>query len=142
MITSFRNKYFFLSNFYEAPIIFDNVRYRNNEAAFQAQKCIDPEDRKKFSELDPTTAKKMGRKIKLRSDWEDVKVGLMRKIVFAKFTQHPNLTVELLNTKDEELVEGNNWGDKVWGQVNGEGQNLLGKILMEVRDEIRLKVRG
>ena len=142
MITSFRNKYFFLSNFYEAPIIFDNVRYRNNEAAFQAQKCIDPEDRKKFSELDPTTAKKMGRKIKLRSDWEDVKVGLMRKIVFAKFTQHPNLTVELLNTKDEELVEGNSWGDKVWGQVNGEGQNLLGKILMEVRDEIRLKVRG
>lgn len=142
MITSFRNKYFFLSNFYEAPIIFDNVRYRNNEAAFQAQKCIDPEDRKKFSELDPATAKKMGRKIKLRSDWEDVKVGLMRKIVFAKFTQHPNLTVELLNTKDEELVEGNNWGDKVWGQVNGEGQNLLGKILMEVRDEIRLKVRG
>lgn len=142
MITSFRNKYFFLSNFYEAPIIFDNVRYRNNEAAFQAQKCIDPEDRKKFSELDPATAKKMGRKIKLRSDWEDVKVSLMRKIVFAKFTQHPNLTVELLNTKDEELVEGNNWGDKVWGQVNGEGQNLLGKILMEVRDEIRLKVRG
>ena len=140
MINSFRNKYFFLSNFYEAPIIFDDVRYRNNEAAFQAQKCIDPEDRKKFSELDPSTAKKMGRKIKLRSDWEDVKVDLMQKIVFAKFTQHPNLTIELLNTKDEELVEGNDWGDKIWGQVNGEGQNLLGKILMKVRDEIRLKV--
>lgn len=142
MISSFRDKYFFLSNFYKAPVIFDGVRYENNEAAFQAQKCMNPEDRKAFSEVDPSTAKKMGRKVQLRPDWEDVKVGLMKKIVFAKFTQNPNLALNLLDTKDEELVEGNDWGDKIWGKVNGDGQNLLGQILMEVREEIRLKVRG
>ena len=142
MITSFRNKYFFLSNFYKAPVIFDGIRYDNNEAAFQAQKCINPEERKMFSGMDPSTAKKMGRKIKLRPDWEDVKVDLMRKIVFAKFTQNPNLAFQLLDTNNEELVEGNDWGDKIWGKVNGDGQNLLGQILMEVREEIRLKVRG
>lgn len=141
MITSFKDKYFFLSNFYEVPVIFDGIKYQNNEAAFQAQKCIDPKERSKFSELNPSEAKKLGRKIELRSDWEDVKVDIMRKIVFAKFTQNPDLTLELLNTKDEELVEGNNWNDKIWGKVNGEGQNLLGKILMEVREEIRSKVR-
>lgn len=141
MITSFKDKYFFLSNFYEVPVIFDGIKYQNNEAAFQAQKCIDPKERSKFSELNPSEAKKLGRKIELRSDWEDVKVDLMKKIVFAKFTQNPDLTLELLNTKDEELVEGNNWNDKIWGKVNGEGQNLLGKILMEVREEIRSKVR-
>ena len=139
MIDSFRNEYFFLSNFYTAPVIFDGIRYENNEAAFQAQKCIDVAERKKFSNLDPSAAKKLGRKVKLRSDWEDVKVDLMRKIVFAKFTQNPNLTVDLLNTKDEELIEGNNWGDRIWGQVNGEGQNLLGKILMEVRSNLKDK---
>lgn len=139
MIDSFRNEYFFLSNFYEAPVIFDNIRYRNNEAAFQAQKCIYINERKKFSELDPSAAKKLGRRVKLRPDWEDVKVDLMRKIVFAKFTQNPNLTVDLLNTKDEELIEGNTWGDRIWGQVNGEGQNLLGKILMEVRSNLKDK---
>lgn len=141
MITSFRDKYFFLSNFYEVPVIFDGIKYQNNEAAFQAQKCIDPKERLQFSELNPSEAKKLGRRVELRSDWEDVKVDLMRKIVFAKFTQNPDLTLELLNTKDEELVEGNNWNDKIWGKVNGEGQNLLGKILMEVREEIRSKVR-
>ena len=141
MITSFKDKYFFLSNFYEVPVIFDGIKYQNNEAAFQAQKCIDPKERSKFSELNPSEAKKLGRKIELRSDWEDVKVDLMKKIVFAKFTQNPDLTLELLNTKDEELVEGNNWNDKIWGKVNGEGQNLLGKILMEVREYIRFKVR-
>lgn len=139
MINSFRNEYFFLSNFYEAPVIFDGIRYKNNEAAFQAQKCLDINERKKFSELDPSAAKKLGRRVKLRPDWEDVKVDLMRKIVFAKFTQNPDLTVDLLNTKDEELVEGNNWGDRIWGQVNGEGQNLLGKILMEVRSNLKNK---
>lgn len=141
MINEFRDKYFFLSNFYMAPVIFDGIRYENNEAAFQAQKCIDPTERKMFSSMNPSDAKKIGRHIKLRADWEDVKVDLMSKIVYAKFTQNPYLAAQLLDTKDEELVEGNTWGDKIWGKVNGEGQNLLGQILMEVREEIKLKVR-
>ena len=142
MISEFRDKYFFLSNFYKAPVIFDVVRYDNNEAAFQAQKCLNPEERKMFSGMNPSDAKKMGRRVKLRPDWEDVKVDLMSKIVYAKFTQNPYLATQLLDTKDEELVEGNDWGDKIWGKVNGEGQNLLGQILMETREQIKEKVRG
>ena len=139
MINSFRGKYFFLSNFYEIPVIFDGIRYQSSEAAFQAQKCADYEDRKAFANMTPDESKKAGRKCNLRSDWEDVKVDLMKKIVYSKFTQNPYLAYGLLATGNEELIEGNTWGDKIWGQVNGEGQNLLGKILMEVREEIRNK---
>ena len=63
----------------------------------------------------------------------------MKKILYSKFAQNPYLAYGLLATGNEELIEGNTWGDKIWGQVNGEGQNLLGKILMEVREEIRNK---
>ena len=136
MIDTFRGDYFFLSNFYEAPVIFDGIRYCNNEAAFQAQKCINVEDRKAFSTMNPSEAKKAGRKVILRSDWEIVKVDLMYKIVKAKFAQNIDLALKLAATNNEELVEGNTWGDKIWGKVNGEGQNLLGKILMDIRDNI------
>lgn len=137
MINSFRGDYFFLSNFYEAPVIFEGIRYNNNEAAFQAQKCINIEDRKAFSTMNPSEAKKAGRKVKLRSDWEEVKVDLMYKIVRAKFLQNPQLGLKLFETKNEHLEEGNDWGDKIWGTVNGEGQNLLGKILMNIRDDMK-----
>lgn len=137
MINSFRGDYFFLSNFYEAPVIFEGIRYNNNEAAFQAQKCINIEDRKAFSIMNPSEAKKAGRKVKLRSDWEEVKVDLMYKIVRAKFLQNPQLGLKLFETKNEHLEEGNDWGDKIWGTVNGEGQNLLGKILMNIRDDMK-----
>lgn len=137
MITSFRNKYFFLSNFYEAPVIFDGIRYNNNEAAFQAQKCINVEDRKNFSKMSPSEAKKAGLSLKLRPDWEEVKVDIMYKIVRAKFSQNPQLGLKLFETSDEYLEEGNDWGDKTWGTVNGEGQNLLGKILMDIRDDMK-----
>lgn len=136
MIDTFKGDYFFLSNFYEAPVIFDGIRYCNNEAAFQAQKCINAEDRKAFSTMNPSEAKKAGRKVILRSDWEIVKVDLMYKIVKAKFAQNIDLALKLAATNNEELVEGNTWGDKIWGKVNGEGQNLLGKILMDIRDNI------
>lgn len=137
MISSFRDKYFFLSNFYKAPVIFDGIRYENNEAAFQAQKCIKVEDRKNFSKMNPSEAKKAGRSVKLRPDWEDVKVDIMYKIVRAKFLQNPQLGLKLFETGDEYLEEGNDWGDKTWGTVNGEGQNLLGKILMNIRDDMK-----
>ena len=136
MIDTFRGDYFFLSTFYVAPVIFVGIRYCNNEAAFQAQKCINAEDRKAFSTMNPSEAKKAGRKVILRSDWEIVKVDLMYKIVKAKFAQNIDLALKLAATNNEELVEGNTWGDKIWGKVNGEGQNLLGKILMDIRDNI------
>ena len=139
MIDSFRGPTFFLSNYYEAPVIFEGIRYGSSEAAFQAQKRANYEDRKAFANMTPDESKKAGRSGELRPDWEDVKVDLMKQIVYHKFMQNPALAVRLLETGDEELVEGNTWGDRIWGKVDGEGQNLLGKILMEVREEIRNK---
>ena len=136
MINHFRNENFYLSNFYECSITYDGLTYQNNEAAFQAQKCINDNDKKQFCNLKPGEAKHLGRKVSLRQDWEQVKVKIMHDIVFAKFTQHPDLRDKLLNTQDMYLEEGNNWGDRIWGTVNGQGQNLLGQILMQVREEL------
>ena len=137
MINEFRGKYYFLSNFFEIPVTWDGITYRNNEAAFQAQKSLSIEKRKEFSQLSPNEAKRLGRRIFLRRDWERVKDGIMLEIVRAKFNQNPTLAKALIDTKDYYLEEGNNWGDKVWGTVNGEGENNLGKILMRVREELR-----
>lgn len=136
-IDSFTGKYEFLSNFYVAPVIFEGLTYNNNEAAFQAQKCIDPKDRSKFTKLNPTEAKKLGREIQLRKDWEQIKIQVMRGVVEAKFTQNPELAWKLLDTGDTYLEEGNTWGDRIWGTVDGQGANILGKILMVVRENLR-----
>lgn len=138
-IDNFRDEYFFLSNFYSAPVTFDGITYQNNEAAFQAQKCINPSDKHAYAAVSPSVAKRMGRSEKLRPDWESVKVGLMSEIVMAKFSQNPDLAKKLLETQDAYLEEGNDWGDRIWGTVNGIGRNLLGQILMDARDKLREK---
>ena len=137
MINSFRAENYFLSNFYEKPLTYDGITYQNSEAAFQAQKTTDIDVRRQFADLDPYNAKKMGRKLSLRPDWEQVKVQVMYEVVSAKFSQNPDLKEMLIATGDQELIEGNDWGDRIWGQVDGNGQNLLGKILMRVRDELK-----
>ena len=132
-INSFRGEYFFLSNFYEAPVTYKGLTYSNNEAAFQAQKCLTEEEKKLFTKVSPSEAKRMGRRVKLRPDWEIVKENEMRNIVKAKFEQNPYIAEKLLATGDAYLEEGNTWGDRTWGTVNGVGRNLLGNILMDIR---------
>lgn len=134
MINSFKGDNFFLSNFFSAPVTYEGLTYRNNEAAFQAAKTF--VNREEFITLDPLSAKKLGRQIELREDWEEVKNKIMYDICLAKFIQNPSLREKLIATGNEELVEGNTWGDKIWGVVNGEGENRLGKILMKVREEL------
>lgn len=135
MIESFRDEYFFLSNFYPVEIKLDGIVYPNAETAFQAQKTLDVEERRKFSMLkNPVQAKRLGRKVKLRDDWEEVKLDIMTEIVSQKFLQNPYLLEKLIATGNEELVEGNKWGDRFWGVCKGKGQNNLGKILMKIRD--------
>jgi hypothetical protein len=137
MITTFKGRNFYLSNYFTAPVRYDGITYQNNEAAFQAQKCINPRDRMAFVGLPPNRAKAMGRRVKLRKDWEDVKNRIMYEICLAKFVQHKGLREALLSTKDEELIEGNTWNDTYWGVCNGKGFNMLGKTLMRVRSELR-----
>jgi len=136
MINRFKGEYFYLSNFYEAPVEYDGILYQNNEAAFQAQKTLDVNVRKEFAKLGPADAKNKGLALKLRADWEQVKEQLMYEICKAKFEQNPELAFKLQMTGLRPLEEGNTWGDKEWGTVNGEGNNKLGKILMRIRDEL------
>lgn len=134
VIDEFRDENFFLSNFYICKVKIDGIEYSSSEAAFQAQKCVNPEEKKKFIDMTPTQAKRYGKKVELRPDWEDVKISIMKEIVSQKFLQNPTLLEKLMATGDKELIEGNHWRDYFWGVCNGKGKNNLGKILMEVRE--------
>ena len=138
-INDFHGQYFFLSNFHEVPLVWEGLTYLNSEAAFQAAKVLTTEERLPFTTLPASKAKRRGRQVPLRTDWEDVKTGVMESIVRAKFTQHPDLAQQLLATGDAILVEGNTWGDVCWGVDlrTGKGENRLGVILMRIRDELR-----
>ena len=133
--------YAFMSNFYEAEVAYGGLTYGSAEAAFQAQKCMTEDEKLPFTQVRPSRSKGMGRRVKLRPDWEEVKVGIMEEIVRAKFDQHPELAERLLATGDKQLIEGNTWGDTCWGvdTRTGQGENHLGKILMKIREELRSK---
>lgn len=131
----FRNEYFFLSNFYGSPItikIADHTyTFRNAEAAFQACKC--PERAGEFVHLSGKEAKRLGRRVLLRSGWNDIRIPVMQGILAAKFGQNPDLMEKLLSVKGP-ITEENTWGDTFWGICNGKGENHLGKLLTELRD--------
>ena len=132
----FKGKYYFLSNMYPCDIVakIDEKKFKFScvEAAFQASKC--PNRSSEFVSLNGYEAKKLGKKVELRNDWNEIKVGLMKELVKQKFS-NPDLLTKLKSVTDE-IVETNNWGDTFWGKCYGKGQNILGKILMEIRDEV------
>lgn len=137
IIDRFDGDYRFLSNFHNCPVEYQGITYANSEAAFQAAKCTSDAEKMRFARMSPGTAKHEGRHVQLRPDWEEVKDTVMLEIVRAKFTQNQGLAEKLLDTGDAELIEGNYWKDFYWGVCYGKGQNKLGKILMQVRREIR-----
>lgn len=131
------------SNFYECDVTYGGITYKSSEAAWQAQKTLDEEIRLKFAGYTPAGSKQMGRRVDLRSDWEDVKYQLMVDVCYAKFSQNEDLKKLLLSTENAELVENTTgWHDNIWGNcdcpkcLNKVGKNLLGKALMEVRSKI------
>ena len=134
-IDKFRDKYHFLSNMYECEIEYNGNTYHSSEAAFQAQKDLNGSHEFTFI-TNPVEAKHKGRTVKLRSDWEDVKLSIMEEIVRCKFTQNKELGEKLVETGNKILVEGNDWNDTYWGVCNHKGYNHLGKILEKVRREI------
>ncbi len=133
-------KYACFSNFYPCDISFEGISYSSTEAVWQSLKTLDPDIRKRFSTYTAAGAKRMGRRVALRPDWEEVKYDLMVKVCYEKFTQNTDLGEILLSTKDEEIVENTTgWHDNIWGNCecercrNKPGKNLLGKALMDVR---------
>ena len=140
-ITSFRNEYMFLSNFYPVQVKLDGKTYPSVEAAFQAAKTLDPLERVPFETMGPEAAKRAGRKLTLRPDWEDAKDGIMLALLRSKFSD-PELRDRLVKLGMVTLVEGNTWHDNYWGNCTCpkcggiKGQNKLGKLLMQVKHEL------
>jgi ribA/ribD-fused uncharacterized protein len=120
----------FLSNFY---------RHGNwtVEHHYQAAKTDDPVWAASIlTAPTPLQAKRLGRKAPMRPTWEEEKVAVMLALLRVKFLW-PDLAQKLIDTGDAYLVEGNTWGDHFWGVCNGKGQNHLGHLLMQVREELR-----
>lgn len=138
--TKFRGTVF--SNFSAVPhgVTLDGVTYPTVEHAYQAAKTLDLEKRAVIRSLGKAgDAKKAGRKLKIRDDWEDVKVGVMRALLIQKFRPGSWEAGQLLATRDEELIEVNTWGDRFWGECpRGMGENQLGKLLMEIRATLQV----
>jgi len=141
-IRSFRGEYNFLSNFYPCTVVHDGKVYPSLEAAFQAAKCNDLRERDRFQRLEPAAAKKIGKQVAIRSDWEAVKLSILKELVRIKFISEPHLLSLLLSTGDAYLSEDNMWHDNFYGNCTCArcrditGLNYLGHTLMSLRDQI------
>lgn len=133
----FRKEFYFLSNMCPAPVTIkfngETLRFSCAESLYQAMKC--PSRIHEFVPLDGYAAKRLGKTVTLRQDWNAVRIPLMRDILAAKFGQNPALR-ERLKHLSGVIVEDNTWGDTFWGVCNGQGNNMLGKLLMELRDRL------
>lgn len=137
-ISEFQGEYRFLSNFWTAKVVFEGITYPTAEHAYQSAKTLDMNERRRIAALSMASdAKREGRALPLRADWEQVKFDVMERVVRDKFTRNAELKNKLLATGDAYIEEGNTWGDRVWGVYEGQGENRLGKILMKVREELR-----
>ena len=146
-IESFDGEYAFLSNFYPSKITcLDEIQYPTVEHAFQAMKTKDISERLMIAAADtPGKAKRLGRCVTLREDWEGCKDDMMYFFVYQKFSNNSHLRLKLIATGDLELVEGNYWHDNYWGNCTCEkcknipGKNQLGQTLMRVRKALMLE---
>jgi ribA/ribD-fused uncharacterized protein len=140
VISSFQGSYRFLSNFWgvEGGV----YGFPTNEHFFQAMKNTDPQYRAHIKTLrSAAEAKRAGRRVKLREDWNDISLDVMLSGLRAKFAPGSKLAEQLLATGDAVLEEGNHWHDNFWGICHcsscSGGLNHLGRLLMQVRAELR-----
>jgi len=140
-IDRFIGSYFFLSNFYPCKIKWNEKVWPSSEHIYQAEKTLS-DGWKELIRLanTPGNAKHMGKMVPLVSNWEEKKISVMKDILRAKF-KDMYLGHALHETGDKILIEGNEWHDNFWGICscekckNKNGQNMLGKLLMELREE-------
>lgn len=138
-IYGFFDKNHFLSNFHPSPVTLDGELYPTVEHAYQAAKTFDPAERERIRTAPhPGQAKKLGRRVSLRADWDSAKIAVMLKLLRQKFAD-VDLRAKLMDTKDLYLEETNYWNDRYWGCCpQGNGKNMLGKMLMYIRDNEEL----
>lgn len=145
IIQKFQGKYFFLSNFFLCPILYKGKAYPSAEYLFQALKTKN-KDAREVIRLAPTPAraKRLGRHVKLRPDWEKIKDDVMFQVLIFKFAQNHDLQSLLKKTAGYDLEEGNMWHDQYWGScrckkhIDVQGRNQLGKALMKLRNQLLL----
>lgn len=131
----------FLSNFWPAAVVLDGHRYPSVEHAYQAAKSLDFRQRLQIRCLPtPGAAKRAGKTVSMRPDWETVKLFVMEDLLRQKFSRAP-LQGLLIGTSPLQLVEVNTWGDVYWGVCRGKGQNHLGRLLMQIREELRASIK-
>lgn len=136
MIDAFFGEYRFLSNFWPCVVRLDSVPYLSVEAAYQAAKTDDKQAREILRRCySASQAKRFGRTVKLRADWDKVKLAVMEDLLRQKFSD-TDLRQKLLDTGEEELVEGNTWNDTFWGRCGGVGENHLGRLLLKIRSDL------
>lgn len=138
VINSFNGEYRFLSNFWPCTVIYECLEFNCVEAAFVAAKTTDIEKRRHIQALkSPGECKKFGRKIELRENWDKIKIEIMNDLLKQKFAKGSQLGDMLVKTRDMHLIEGNTLGDTFCGVCYGVGQNVLGLMLMEIRNSIK-----
>lgn len=144
VINDFRGDNEFLSNLYPSILIVDGEAYSTVEHAFQAAKTNDPVLKAQIRDAaSAREAKKLGRNVTLIHDWDNIKMDVMASLIKQKFNEHLDLKLRLLLTGNKELIQGNTWKDRFWGQdQNGVGDNHLGKILTSVRTALHAAEGG
>ena len=131
-IESFSGDYRWLSNFHPCKIKYGGLVYPSVEHAYQAAKAP-PDGRTAFLGITASQAKHLGRRKACVPDWDNWKVSIMRELLQIKFAPDTPLAKKLIATAPAKLVEGNYWGDTFWGVCRGQGQNMLGQLLMQQR---------
>ncbi len=140
-IKGFFGDYRFLSNFEICDCVYQGLEYTSSEAAYQSAKYKDKNERVAFQNITPFQSMKLGRAVTASNmvrDWDKIKISVMHQILVSKFTLNSDLKNKLLSTGDKFLCETNWWNDYFWGQdINGKGENNLGKILMQIRTDLK-----
>lgn len=116
-IPEFQGEYRWLSNFWPARVTLDGCVYPSVENAYQAAKAVTAVERAPFGQCTAAQAKRLGRTISIRSDWDASRVAVMRDLLEQKFAPDTGLAEQLMATGDGNIVEGNHWGDTFWGYV-------------------------
>jgi ribA/ribD-fused uncharacterized protein len=141
-IREFKGEFDFLRNFYFIPQCMNGIMYKTNEHFYQSMKSTKSEIQEHIRNMHhPGDAKKAGRQVALRKNWNQLKTVIMLDGLRSKFYGNSGLLNKLLATGNRELIEGNNWHDNFWGDcsctkcITIPGRNVLGKLLMLIRQE-------